>query len=296
MSHTNLKIGCAGAGVLGGAIMQRLLESRFDVMVWNRTPERLQALAALGAKTAAEPVELSHHADFILTCLTDGAAVEAVVFGSKGVAVAGSADKILIDMSTADPVHTTSMAARLLNQCGMRWIDAPISGGAPAARNGQMTVMAGGSQRDFDKAQAIWDALAARCTLMGPNGAGQTTKMVNQVLVACTLAVLGEVCGFAERSGVNTTRIPHALGGGRADSHLLQEYMPKMAESDFSVEGRIGLMVKDLDMIEALAKQADAQIPMTAVAGTVFRKLTAAGFGDRDNSELVNLYRRGSLP
>jgi len=142
MSHTNLKIGCAGAGVLGGAIMQRLLESRCDVMVWNRTPERLQALTAFGAKMAAEPVELSHHADFILTCLTDGAAVEAVVFGSKGVAVAGSDDKILIDMSTADPVHTTSMAARLLNQCGMRWIDAPISGGAPAARNGHL--IAGG--------------------------------------------------------------------------------------------------------------------------------------------------------
>mgnify|MGYP003323165314 FL=1 len=265
-------------------------------MVWNRTPERLHALTALGAKIAAEPVELSHHADFIVTCLTDGAAVEAVVFGSKGVAVTGSDDKILIDMSSADPVHTTSMAARLRKQCGMRWIDAPISGGAPAARNGQMTVMAGGSQRDFDKAKTIWQALPSRCTLMGPNGAGQTTKMLNQVLVSCTLAVLGEVCGFAERSGVNSARIPHALGGGRADSYLLQEYMPKMAESDFSVEGRIALMVKDLDMVEALANQADAQIPMTAVAGTVFRKLTAAGFGNRDNSELVNLYRRVSLP
>jgi 3-hydroxyisobutyrate dehydrogenase-like beta-hydroxyacid dehydrogenase len=276
--------------------MQRLLESGCDVMVWNRTPERLHALTALGAKIAAEPVELSHHADFIVTCLTDGAAVEAVVFGSKGVAVTDSDDKILIDMSTTDPGHTTSMADRLLNQYGMHWIDAPISGGAPAARNGQMTVMAGGSQRDFDKAKTIWDALASRCTLMGPNGAGQTTKMLNQVLVACTLAVLGEVCGFAERSGVNSARIPHALGGGRADSYLLQEYMPKMAESDFSVEGRIALMVKDLDMVEALANQADAQIPMTAVAGTVFRKLTAAGFGDRDNSELVNLYRRVSLP
>ena len=296
MPRTSLKIGCAGAGVLGSAIMQRLLESGFDVMVWNRTPERLHALTALGAKIAAEPVELSHHADFIVTCLTDGAAVEAVVFGSKGVAVTGSDDKILIDMSTAAPGHTSSMADRLLNQYGMHWIDAPISGGAPAARNGQMTVMAGGSQRDFDKAKTIWDALATRCTLMGPNGAGQTTKMLNQVLVACTLAVLGEVCGFAERSGVNSARIPHALGGGRADSYLLQEYMPKMAESDFSVEGRIGLMVKDLDMVEALANQADAQIPMTAVAGTVFRKLTAAGFGDRDNSELVNLYRRVSLP
>ena len=296
MPRTSLKIGCAGAGVLGRAIMQRLLESGCDVMVWNRTPGRLHALTALGAKIAAEPVELSHHADFIVTCLTDGAAVEAVVFGSKGVAVTGSDDKILIDMSTADPGHTASMADRLLNQYGMHWIDAPISGGAPAARNGQMTVMAGGSQRDFDKAKTIWDALATRCTLMGPNGAGQTTKMVNQVLVACTLAVLGEVCGFAERSGVNSARIPHALGGGRADSYLLQEYMPKMAESDFSVEGRIGLMVKDLDMVEALANQADAQIPMTAVAGTVFRKLTAAGFGDRDNSELVNLYRRVSLP
>ena len=291
MSDAGIRIGCAGAGILGRAIMARLLERGFDVRVWNRTPDKLGPLIEAGACAVVRPADLVRDADFVLTCLTDGAAVEAVVFAEDGIAAAGSAASLLIDMSTVEPGHSRKMAARLREQCAMGWLDAPISGGAPAAREGRMAVMVGGDEADFDRARPVWNALAARCSLMGPSGAGQSTKMVNQVLVACMFAVLAEACSLAERIGVDSGRVPQVLEGGRADSRLLQEFMPKMAASDFSVEGAVAVMLKDLDAIEALAAEVGAKLPMTGTASEMYRRLARAGYGDRDNSELVNLYR-----
>lgn len=291
MSKGVIRIGCAGAGILGSAIMARLLDTGFDVRVWNRTLNKLEPLIDAGARAVEHPADLVRDADFVLTCLTDGAAVEAVVFAEDGIASAASAASLLIDMSTVEPEHSRRMAERLRAEGSMGWLDAPISGGAPAARDGRMAVMVGGEGADFEKARPVWDALAARCTLMGPSGAGQSTKMVNQVLVACMFAVLAEACGLAERIGVDAGRIPQVLEGGRADSRLLQEFMPKMTASDFSVEGAIAVMLKDLDAIESLAAEVGARLPMTNAASEMYRRLARAGFGDRDNSELVTLYR-----
>jgi 3-hydroxyisobutyrate dehydrogenase-like beta-hydroxyacid dehydrogenase len=183
------------------------------------------------------------------------------------------------------------MAERLRTLCGMGWLDAPISGGAPAALEGRMAVMVGGSEQDFARAQPIWDALAGRCTHMGGNGAGQSTKMVNQVLVSCTFAILAEACGLAEHCGVDAARIPSALQGGRADSRLLQEFFPKMANSDFALESTIAIMKKDLDMIADLAKKVDTRMPMTEHTSEIYQKMISNGMGDREISELVRLYR-----
>lgn len=291
MSNGNLSIGCAGAGILGSAIIRRLLESGFSVSVWNRDREKLSPLIDLGAIPVETPADLAVAGDLVLICVTAGAAVEAIVFGDGGVAVSGGPQKLLIDMSTVDADHTRDMAARLRDRCAMGWLDAPISGGAPAALAGTMAVMVGGSEQDFERARPVWDALAGRCTLMGPNGTGQTTKMVNQVLVSCTFAVLAEACGLAERAGVDATRIPGALAGGRADSRLLQEFFPKMARSEFSLEGTIAIMMKDLDMIGSLAASVDAKMPVIEVVTEINRKMIDAGLGDRDSSELVTLYR-----
>lgn len=291
MKDKTLTIGCAGAGILGGAIMRRLLDVGFGLSVWNRSRDKVASLLEAGAQLAERPADLAANSDIVLTCVTDGAAVEAIVFGDAGVASSGAADKLLIDMSTVDATHTKRMASRLKGQCGMGWLDAPISGGAPAATEGRMTVMVGGSNEDFEKARPVWEALAGRCTLMGESGAGQTTKMVNQVLVSCSFAVLAEACGIAERAGVDAALIPHALEGGRADSRLLQEFMPKMATSDFSVTGRVAIMLKDLEMIHDLAKAVGAPMPVTSLVTELHRKLVADGLGERDNSEIVRLYR-----
>ena len=291
MSQSKPSVGCAGAGILGSAIARRLLSSGFRVGVWNRDAAKSEPLVALGAERADSPADLARERDVVLTCVTDGNAVEAIVFGTDGVGAGGSPGKLLIDMSTSDAGKTREMAARLAEACGMGWLDAPISGGAPAALEGRMAVMVGGSEADFERARPVWDALAGRCTHMGPSGAGQTTKMVNQVLVSCTFAVLAEACALAEHAGVDAARVPAALEGGRADSRLLQEFMPKMATSEFSVEGTIAIMMKDLAMIRALADTLGLTLPVTASVTDRYRAMIDDGAGERDCSELVTLYR-----
>ena len=207
MSNDKPRVGCIGAGVLGAAIMRRLIDRGFAPLVWNRDRSKLTPLLKAGASEAASPAELTRPSTFVITCLSDGGAIEKVVFGEKGVAEAGSSDKVLVDMSTCAAAHTREMASRLAAKCGMAWLDAPISGGAPAALEGRMAVMIGGREEVFERARPIWDALAGRATLMGANGAGQATKMINQVLVATGLAVLAEVCAFAERVGIDAIKI-----------------------------------------------------------------------------------------
>lgn len=294
MAAIQSTVGCIGAGVLGAAIMQRLIERGFRTIVWNRDRAKLDPIVAAGGILAGTPEALARESDFVITCITDGAAVEKVVFGEHGVAAAGSADKILIDMSTCAAVKTREMAQRLLETCGMPWLDAPISGGAPAALEGRMAVMIGGDPDAFERARPVWDALAGRATLMGPSGAGQSTKMINQVLVSTGLAVLAEACGLAEKAGIDAARIPHALSGGRADSKQLQEMFPKMVASEFSITGRAAIMMKDLELIHDLAKSVGAPMPVTAIVTEIFRKMVADGLGDRDNAELVNYYRPAS--
>ena len=291
MTTEKPRIGCIGAGVLGGAIMRRLIELGFKPTVWNRDPTKLAPLVAAGALEAVSAQALTRASEFIITCVSDGATVEKVVFGERGVAAAGAPDKVLIDMSTCASAHTQDMAKRLSAACGMRWLDAPISGGAPAALEGRMAVMIGGDPEVFECARPIWDALAGRATLMGPNGAGQATKMINQVLVSSGVAVLAEACALAERAGIDVAKIPQALAGGRADSRQLQEMFPKMVASEFSITGRAALMLKDLELIHDLARAVGATMPITAGITELFRKQVADGNGDRDNTELVDYFR-----
>jgi len=291
MSTEKPSIGCIGAGVLGGAIMRRLIHCGYAPVVWNRDRTKLSALLAAGAAEAGSPEALTRVSTFVITCVSDGVALERIVFGEHGVAAGGAPGKVLVDMSTCAPAHTQQMAARLAAERAMHWLDAPISGGAPAALEGRMAVMVGGEQDIFESARPLWNALAGRATLMGPNGAGQATKMINQVLVSTGLAVLAEACALAERAGIDAAKIPEALAGGRADSRQLQEMLPKMVRSDFSITGRASLMLKDLELIHDLARGVGAPMPVTAGVTELFRKMVADGLGERDNTELVNFYR-----
>src|SRR6476661_1402509 len=168
MNTEKITVGCIGAGVLGGAIMRRLIQRGFAPLIWNRDRKKLSALLEAGAKEAASPAELTRASTFVITCVSDGAALEKVVFAEQGVAEGAAGGKILVDMSTCAPAHTQQMAARLAER-GMLWLDAPISGGAPAALEGRMAIMVGGQAEAFERARPLWDALARRATLMGPS-------------------------------------------------------------------------------------------------------------------------------
>jgi 2-hydroxy-3-oxopropionate reductase len=282
-------VAVVGAGVMGSAIASRLLSERHRVTVFDLDPAKVAALVATGASAASSPKQAAS-ADFVILSLNSAAIVERAVFGENGVVESGAPGKLLIDMSSIDPEATRAMAARLRDTCGMNWIDCPLSGGAPGALAGRLTVMAGGSEADFERARCVMGSLTANYSLMGGVGAGQMTKLVNQVLCAIGFQAVAEAIALAERGGVAADRIPAALAGGRADSRLLQEFGAKMARRDYSPTGRLDNMLKDLDSVQALARATKTKMPVTAVIAEIHRAFIAAGRGGEDNAVLMRQF------
>ena len=232
-----------GIGIMGSAIATRLLGTGHRVFAVDLDPARLTAIAASGALVAASPAAAMRAADFAITSLNTAAIVRAAVFGAGGLAEGAAPGKMVIDMSSIDPLATQAMAAELRERTGMAWVDAPLSGGAPRALEGRLTRDGGrGGRRRGARARRVMDSLCANYyTHMGPTGAGQTTKLVNQVLCALGFQAVAEAVRLAEAGGgVDASRIPEALAGGRADSAILREFGPQDGRArDFSLTGRI---------------------------------------------------------
>jgi 3-hydroxyisobutyrate dehydrogenase len=284
------KLGFIGLGLMGGPIAAKLLENGYPMTVWGRSEARLAPFRDGGAAVAASPAELARESDVVFLCVTDAAAVEAVVFGDGGLAEGAGADQVMIDHSTIGAEATRDIAGRLEAATGAAWIDAPVSGGAPGVANKTLVVMAGGEAEAFARVAPVVESFAGRFTLMGPSGAGQTTKLINQALCGVGFALLAEVAKLAENAGVDVNAIPPALAGGRADSTLLQEYLPHMANRDFTPRGTPRIMLKDLEMVADLARATDTTMPVTALAREIFRLMLQTGRGDADNAAMVTLY------
>ena len=287
-SHVNVSV--VGIGIMGSAIAGRLLEVGHQVTVFDIDRKRLDAMSALGASTAGSPAEAADAADYIITSLNTAAIVRSAVFGPGGIAESASGDKMLIDMSSIDPAATREMARELEETSGMAWVDAPLSGGAPKAKLGQLTVMAGGSAENVGRARAVMDSLCANYSHMGPSGAGQTTKLVNQVLCALGFQAVAEAVRIAEAGGVDAARIPAALAGGRADSSILQEFGPKMAARDYSPTGRIDNMLKDLEAVQSFAMGERLPLPLTGAVTELHRLFVAAGIGPEDTAAMMKQF------
>jgi 3-hydroxyisobutyrate dehydrogenase len=250
------RLGFIGLGLMGTAMSLRLLDKGWPLTVWNLEPERVPPVVAAGAVAAPSPAAVAEASDVVLMCVLHTKAVEDCVFGANGVAQANVGGKILIDHSTIDPSRTSELAARLQREKGIAWIDAPVSGGPIAARNGTMTVMAGGAAADIEAVQAIMADLSANFTHMGPNGAGQMAKVINQAIVGTSYVMMAEALALAEASGIDAARLPQCLAGGHADSDLLQTLYPRMQARDFTPRAYARQLLKDMhavgDIVEAL--------------------------------------------
>lgn len=289
---STVRIGFIGLGLMGMPMCQRLLAAGVDLTVWNRSLGKSDTLQQQGAKIASSPSDLAANTDIILLCVTDTAAVEQVIFANQGVVHGAHPGQILVDFSSIDPEHTRSMASRLQAQCQVSWVDAPVSGGVAGAEQGTLAIMAGGSAQDIDHIRPILALLSQRVTRMGDVGAGQTTKICNQMLVSCNVLVMAEVMALAERAGVDASRIPEALKGGFADSIPLQLTGPRMAERDFDiVKWHVKTLLKDLDMAKALAKQQQSAVPMVGLGAELMRLHANQGYADCDPCTLVDLYQ-----
>jgi len=284
------KLGYLGLGMMGFPMTRRLVSAGYDVTVWNRSSGKAAALVAAGARLAPQPRDVAATASILFTCLTDAAAVEEVVFGPDGLATAAGSGKLVVDFSSIHPDAARAIAARLKLANGMGWIDAPVSGGTIGAEEGTLAVMAGGDAADIERARPYVLAMARRFTHMGPTGAGQTTKLCNQVIVGCAMAVLAEATRLAVNAGIDASRLPEALAGGFADSIPLQLFVPRMVQGIHSPPlGHIATMLKDLDTVVDVARGTSSPVPMSALAAQLFRLAKSARGADADALEIYKL-------
>ncbi|WP_375056507.1 NAD(P)-dependent oxidoreductase [Zobellella sp. DQSA1] len=288
-----MKLGFIGIGLMGQPMTQRLLQAGFEVRVWNRSPDKLAVVKAAGAIEAASIAELVEQVDLVLLCLANTAVVEEVVFGAGGVAGHGRAGQLLVDFSSSDPQVTRAFAARLQDSCGMGWVDSPVSGGVAGAEAGTLAIMCGGEAADIARIRPVLAPLSQRVTHMGPIGAGQVTKVCNQMIVGCNLMVLAEMMALAKSCGVAADKIPEALAGGFADSRPMQLTGPLMAaESDPEPKWHVRTLLKDLDMAVAQSQRAGSATPMSGLAAQLMRQHGSQGYLERDPATLIKLYKQ----
>ncbi|NTF09412.1 NAD(P)-dependent oxidoreductase [Agrobacterium rubi] len=284
------RIALIGAGAMGGAIGTRLVETGNHLTVFDLDQDKVQLLVDKGASSAKTAAEAAAVSDYVILSLNSPGIIRRAVFGDAGVADGAKPGTLVIDMSSIDPDATKQLAADAAEK-GLRWVDSPLSGGAPKALLGQLTLMAGGTQSDVEDAHKVLKDVSSNYTHMGPVGAGQTTKLINQVLCGLGFLAVAEATQLALDAGVDAAKIPQALKGGRADSAILQEYMPRYVAKDYRRTGRIDNMVKDLSGAQDLARRTNTAMPLTSLCAEIHRMLTAAGLGGEDQAALMEFFK-----
>ena len=287
---TSLRIGYVGVGLMGLPMTQRLLSKGYTLSVFDIVPGQIDKACAAGAKAAASPADAVTGADLVLTNLPTPEAVAIAVFGASGIAETLRPPQLLIDFSTIKVEQGREFATRLKLSTGCDWIDAPVSGGPPAAAAGTLTVMAGGAAADIDRVRALMADVSARFTHMGPVGSGLAAKMLNQLIVGCIHVVMAEAASMAEAAGIDAARLPECLAGGHADGSLLQRLYPRMVARDFAPQGYSRQLRKDLEMVDAYARGLGTPTPMLGEALGLYRKLIDAGHAELDTAAVFKLY------
>jgi 3-hydroxyisobutyrate dehydrogenase-like beta-hydroxyacid dehydrogenase len=289
---TRPRIGYVGVGLMGLPMTKRLVSLGYPVTAFDIVAGRTAAARAAGAAAAGSPAEAATGVELVLLNLPTTHAVEEAVFGARGVASAMRAPQLVIDFSTITVEACKGFGAKLRETTGAGWIDAPVSGGPPAAAAGSLTVMAGGEPADIERARPLFADVAGRFTHMGPPGSGMVAKMLNQLIVGCGHAVMAEAVVLAEAAGLDAARLPECLAGGYADSALLQRLYPRIVARDFAPQGYARQLLKDLEMVNELAAGAKAPTPMLGEALSLYRILVHLGHAELDTGALLKVYER----
>ena len=290
MNISKPRIGYLGIGLMGEPMTMRLLKAGFSVSVWNRTQAKLENVVQHGAVAFDTPAELAAQCDYLFMCLMDAAAIEHVVFGPQGIAQI-SGPTMLVDFGTIHPDQCREFAERLHTANGMKWIDAPISGGVPGAEAGTLAIMAGGHKDDIEQIRPVIEVMSDRFSRMGDLGAGLLTKLCNQIIVGCTISVIAESVHFAEKAGVDAAALTTVLKGGFADSLPFQMFAPRMANREFeNPMGHTNTMLKDLIAVDDIASKSGAKIQMSSQALELLQKTATSGDGDKDICTIIRQF------
>lgn len=285
-------IGYLGLGLMGGAMTRHLVAQGYSVTGFDPVAEKRASARSHGVRVVNHARDVVAGADLILLNLPTTEAVIDAVFGADGLAGVLQPPQLIIDFSTIKVDAARTAAERLLAETACGWVDAPVSGGPPAAGTGSLTVMAGGRDSDLERIKPLMADVAARFTPMGPAGAGLVAKMINQMIVGCTHAVLAEAAVLAENAGIDAALIPACLAGGHADGSLLQRLYPRMVERNFEPQGYLRQLLKDLEMVNAFVGASHCSAPMTAEALTLYRLAAQLGYAELDTSAVVKIFER----
>ncbi|CAM3634318.1 NAD(P)-dependent oxidoreductase [Deinococcus frigens] len=280
------RLAVIGTGLMGRPMAENLLKAGYEVIVYNRSPRNPAALAEHGATVAASPAEAVQHADLVITMLPNGSVVSEVLLG--GVLGAARPGTLFVDMSSIHPAVARDLAAAAQHR-GLRFLDAPVSGGTGGAARGELAIMAGGPADWIDEARPMLDVLG-HVTPVGPSGSGQLAKLVNQVIVAVTIGAVAEGLTLARAGGADPARVREAILGGFAQSRILAEHGARMIERRFQPGGTITTQIKDLDAALDVADSLGAAMPLTTRARELFADYAQADGGARagdDHSALV---------
>ena len=284
-----MNIAFIGLGIMGLPMAQNLAKAGHSIIAPERASLKPEARAAF--TIVPDAAEATRQAEVIILMVPDTPDVEAALFGAKGVAEGLSPGKLVIDMSSISPTATKDFAARV-NALGCDYLDAPVSGGEVGAKNAALTIMVGGPEAAFERARPLFEAMGKNITLVGPNGAGQTTKVANQIIVALNIEAVAEALVFASKAGADPAKVRQALMGGFANSRILEVHAERMITRSFDPGFRIKLHQKDLALALSAAKELGVALPNTASAQQLFSACVAMGGEGWDHSGLVQALER----
>lgn len=288
-----MNVAFIGMGTMGAAMALNILKAGHPVTVHNRSRDREEPLSRAGARRAASPKEAAREAEIVITCVSDTPDVEAVVLGENGIIQGAKAGAIVVDMSTISPSATRRMADRLAEK-GIRMLDGPVSGGSEGAQKGTLTIMVGGEAEAVAQAMPVLSAMGKTITHVGPCGAGQLTKAINQVIISGVYLAVAEGITLGLKAGLDMEKVVQALAGGAAGSWVLNFRSANMVKNEYPLGFRVRLHRKDLGIALEAAKEMGAFLPGTAVVEQIENGLVAQGYGDEDVSAIARLIRKHS--
>ena len=279
-------VGFIGLGIMGRPMLNNLLKAGYTVIAYGRNPKKLDASVANGAQRGASNRDVGARAPIVITMLPDGPEVEEVVLGSNGILEGAKPGSLIIDMSSINPLVSQKIAAACSAK-GVDFLDAPVSGGEPKAIDGTLAIMVGGSEEAFRKAEPLLKCMGSSVTLTGPVGAGNTTKLANQIMVACNIAAMGEALTLATSCGLDPDVVFNAVKGGLAGSAVLNAKAPMLIARNFNPGFRIVLHQKDLRNALQAAEASNVCLPLTALVQQMLSSLIGDGKGHLDHSAIA---------
>jgi 3-hydroxyisobutyrate dehydrogenase len=285
-----MRVGVVGLGTMGGPMAANAARAGFEVRAWNRTPGRDADLHALGVGIAESAAAAAAASDIVITMDSDTPDVEAVLFGPDGVASGAASGTLVIDMSTISPSATRDFAERL-RQKGVGMLDAPVSGGSEGARKGTLSIFVGGEAADLERARPVLESLGTTITHVGPIGAGQAVKAVNQVILAGTYLGVAEGIVLAVKAGLDVDQVVAALSGGAAQSWVLTNRSGRMKDNDYPLGFKVALHRKDLGIALGMARELGASLPVSALCEAIEAGLMGQHHADDDMSAVARSIR-----